>query len=73
MDLDLLENLGFNQKNPWPSNHSLTVTVPGTAAAWVDTINTFGSGQVCCIEVYTVFNTDVIMQEIFKNFYIVLY
>ena len=48
LSLEYLNTLGYNSSNPVPPRHALTVTVPGAAAAWADTISTFGSGKVCC-------------------------
>jgi len=49
LSLDYLNSLGYNSSNPFPKRHALSVTVPGAAAAWADTISTFGSGKVCHI------------------------
>jgi gamma-glutamyltranspeptidase / glutathione hydrolase len=37
---------GFNENNPIPQQHGHAVTVPGAAAAWIDTVEKFGSGNV---------------------------
>ena len=37
---------GFSEENPVPVQHGHSVTVPGAAAAWVDTVQHFGSGKV---------------------------
>lgn len=42
---------GENGRIPIPSVHS--VTIPGAAAAWVDTVEKFGSGQVSLEQVLT--------------------
>ena len=46
--LDYVRKLGFNVDNEAeiPINHGITVTVPGAAAAWCDTVEKFGSGKV---------------------------
>lgn len=45
--LELVHTLGFCVQNKIPVNHGLAVTVPGAAAAWCDTVSSFGSGMVC--------------------------
>ena len=46
--LDYVRKLGFSVDNETelPINHGITVTVPGAAAAWCDTVEKFGSGKV---------------------------
>lgn len=44
--LSCLAGLGFTKDCLFSKRHGLTVTVPGAAAAWVDTVENFGSGKV---------------------------
>ena len=44
--LSRLAEDGFNQAAMFPPNHGHAVTVPGAAAAWIDTVQHFGSGKV---------------------------
>jgi gamma-glutamyltranspeptidase/glutathione hydrolase len=44
---------GYKPTDKLPNGHGHTVTVPGAAAAWVDTVDKFGSGKV---------NTSLIIQ-----------
>lgn len=46
LTLDLLEKQGYTEDNLFPTNHGHAVSVPGAAAAWVDTVERFGSGKV---------------------------
>ena len=46
LTLDLLQEQGYGKHNLLPIRHAYNVTVPGAAAAWLDTIETFGSGKV---------------------------
>eukprot|EP01094_Clydonella_sp_ATCC50884_P023655 TRINITY_DN5730_c0_g1_i1.p1 TRINITY_DN5730_c0_g1~~TRINITY_DN5730_c0_g1_i1.p1 ORF type:complete len:554 (-),score=142.64 TRINITY_DN5730_c0_g1_i1:40-1701(-) len=46
LSLELLHERGYSQDKPWPMFDALTVTVPGAAACWEDTVRTFGSGNV---------------------------
>ncbi|KAJ8318022.1 hypothetical protein KUTeg_003113, partial [Tegillarca granosa] len=46
LTLDLLNKEGFNVDNGLPVQHGHSVTVPGAAAAWVDTVDNFGSGKL---------------------------
>ncbi|MEE6500989.1 hypothetical protein FKM82_004020 [Ascaphus truei] len=46
LSIDLLKQQGFEEANPIPSTHAHNVTVPGAAAAWVDTVALFGSKKV---------------------------
>ncbi|CAI5487027.1 unnamed protein product [Closterium sp. Naga37s-1] len=46
LSLPHLATLGFSQACPLPPFHPLTVTVPGGAACWADTIQRFGSRHV---------------------------
>lgn len=43
---DRLISEGYGVDKPLPVNHGHTVTVPGAAAAFVDTVKVFGGGQV---------------------------
>jgi gamma-glutamyltranspeptidase len=45
LTLTRINNDGFDENNPIPRQHGHAVTVPGAAAAWVDTIEKFGSGK----------------------------
>ena len=47
LNLDKLRSEGFDQSHPLPPGHAHTVTVPGAASAWVDTVSKYGSGKVC--------------------------
>jgi hypothetical protein len=44
--LDMLANHGITSETGMPPLSAHTVTVPGAAAGWVDTVETFGSGKV---------------------------
>ncbi|XP_053316141.1 glutathione hydrolase-like YwrD proenzyme [Spea bombifrons] len=46
LDIDLLKGQGFDEENPLPPTHAHNVTVPGAAAAWVDTVSLFGSKKL---------------------------
>ncbi|KAM4770735.1 glutathione hydrolase-like YwrD proenzyme [Rhinophrynus dorsalis] len=46
LSIDLLEQQGFKAENPLPPTHAHNVTVPGAAAAWVDTVCLFGSKKL---------------------------
>ncbi|XP_046350993.2 glutathione hydrolase-like YwrD proenzyme [Haliotis rufescens] len=46
LTLDLLKGEGFSKDHPFPVTHPHAVTVPGAAAAWVDTVEKFGSGKL---------------------------
>lgn len=46
LSLGLLKQQGFDEENPLPPEHAHNVTVPGAAAAWVDTVSLFGSKKV---------------------------
>ncbi|KAG8580841.1 hypothetical protein GDO81_007439, partial [Engystomops pustulosus] len=46
LSLELLNQQGFNEENPLPPMHAHNVTVPGAAAAWVDTVSLFGSKKL---------------------------
>ncbi|KAK3091689.1 hypothetical protein FSP39_021884 [Pinctada imbricata] len=51
LTLDLVHRKGFNKENLFPDTHGHAVTVPGAAAAWVDTVEKFGSGKVSLSEI----------------------
>ncbi|XP_063962056.1 glutathione hydrolase-like YwrD proenzyme [Lytechinus pictus] len=46
VSLETYTHLGFSDNNRPPRHHGLHVTVPGAAAGWVDTIETFGSKKL---------------------------
>lgn len=43
LSLQVLKQQGFDEENPVPPSHVHNVTVPGAAAAWVDTVDLFGA------------------------------
>ncbi|XP_063236348.1 glutathione hydrolase-like YwrD proenzyme [Bacillus rossius redtenbacheri] len=47
---ELLASRGFSEHHPLPERHPLTAMVPGTAAAWADTVQQFGSGKFSLAE-----------------------
>lgn len=51
LTLDLLKSKGVVKPgdNHLPCNSSHSVTVPGAAAAWCDTVEQFGSRKVMCV------------------------
>ncbi|XP_075426539.1 glutathione hydrolase-like YwrD proenzyme [Ascaphus truei] len=51
LSIDLLKQQGFEEANPIPSTHAHNVTVPGAAAAWVDTVALFGSKKLSLGEI----------------------
>lgn len=51
LTLDLLNKQGYNATNPFPVQHGHAVTVPGAAAAWVDTVDRFGSGKLSLAQI----------------------
>ncbi|XP_069474466.1 glutathione hydrolase-like YwrD proenzyme [Ambystoma mexicanum] len=51
LSIDLLKQQGFDEANPLPQQHAHTVTVPGAAAAWCDTITLFGSKKLTLAEI----------------------
>ncbi|XP_033117889.1 glutathione hydrolase-like YwrD proenzyme isoform X2 [Anneissia japonica] len=51
LTLDLLKEQGFDESHPLPSMHAHNVTVPGAAAGWCDTIESFGSGKLSMAEI----------------------
>lgn len=46
LSLNVLARDGFSETNPPPPTHAHNITVPGAAAGWVDTVETFGNGKV---------------------------
>ena len=46
LTLDLLSKQGYTEGSKFPTNHGHAVSVPGAAAAWIDTVEKFGSGKV---------------------------
>ncbi|KAM4043170.1 glutathione hydrolase-like YwrD proenzyme isoform 1-T2 [Anomaloglossus baeobatrachus] len=50
-NLELLKQQGFDEENPLPPTHAHNVTVPGAAAAWVDTVTLFGSKKMSLGEI----------------------
>ncbi|KAL0090827.1 gamma-glutamyltranspeptidase [Phycomyces blakesleeanus] len=53
LTLEHLRNIDKIKQRVLPSNSAHAVTVPGAAAAWVDTVKTFGSGNVDLKDVLT--------------------
>uniref|UniRef100_A0A8C5M9B7 Gamma-glutamyltransferase YwrD n=1 Tax=Leptobrachium leishanense TaxID=445787 RepID=A0A8C5M9B7_9ANUR len=51
LSIELLKEQGFTEESPLPSNHAHTVTVPGAAAAWIDTVSLFGSKQLSLLDI----------------------
>ncbi|XP_060077764.1 glutathione hydrolase-like YwrD proenzyme [Ylistrum balloti] len=51
LTLDLLHKQGFSSSSPFPVQHGHAVTVPGAAAAWVDTVDRFGSGKLSLTQI----------------------
>ncbi|KAM3930951.1 glutathione hydrolase-like YwrD proenzyme [Leptodactylus fuscus] len=51
LSLELLKQEGFDEDNPLPPTHAHNVTVPGAAAAWVDTVSLFGSKKMSLREI----------------------
>eukprot|EP00105_Crassostrea_gigas_P040115 XP_019924263.1 PREDICTED: uncharacterized protein LOC105331781 [Crassostrea gigas] len=52
LTLDLLHQQGYSTYKPYPDQtHGHSVTVPGAPAAWVDTVERFGSGKLSMLEV----------------------
>ncbi|GFR81265.1 gamma-glutamyltranspeptidase 1 [Elysia marginata] len=45
LSLEKLKSEGFDQSHRLPQGHGHTVTVPGAASAWVDTVSKYGSGK----------------------------
>ncbi|XP_063297067.1 glutathione hydrolase-like YwrD proenzyme [Pelobates fuscus] len=46
LSIELLKEQGFDEESPLPPTHAHNVTVPGAAAAWVDTVSLFGSKKL---------------------------
>lgn len=46
-------NLGANEKGSIPMTSVLSVTTPGAAAGWVDTVERFGSGKLSLEQILT--------------------
>jgi gamma-glutamyltranspeptidase/glutathione hydrolase len=46
-------NLGGNEKRSIPMTSALSVTTPGAAAGWVDTVERFGSGKLSLEQILT--------------------
>ena len=44
--LQLLASQGYSIDNPLPLKHAHSITVPGAAAGWFDTLQEMGSGKV---------------------------
>ncbi|XP_073437179.1 transmembrane 4 L6 family member 1 isoform X3 [Dendrobates tinctorius] len=51
LNLELLKQQGFDEEKPLPPAHAHCVTVPGAAAAWVDTVTLFGSKKLSLGEI----------------------
>ncbi|KAG4072393.1 hypothetical protein HA402_004325 [Bradysia odoriphaga] len=51
LSIDTFKNLGYNEQNRPSSLSPLFITVPGAAAAWVDTVEQFGSGNLTLSEI----------------------
>ncbi|XP_071813699.1 glutathione hydrolase-like YwrD proenzyme [Apostichopus japonicus] len=51
LSLDEFHKAGFSRDKPPPKVHPLNITVPGAAAAWVDTHQLFGSGKLTFSEI----------------------
>uniref|UniRef100_A0A8W8N0K7 Gamma-glutamyltransferase ywrD n=1 Tax=Magallana gigas TaxID=29159 RepID=A0A8W8N0K7_MAGGI len=52
LTLDLLHQQGYSTYKPYPDQtHGHSVTVPGAPAAWMDTVEKFGSGKLSMLEV----------------------
>ncbi len=51
LTLEKLHSEGYSAERPIPHNHGFAVTVPGAAAAWVDTVEKFGSKKVHALPV----------------------
>ncbi len=44
--MEKITSEGYTDQNPFPTTHGYSVTVPGAAAAWVDTVQLYGSKKV---------------------------
>ncbi|RUS91016.1 hypothetical protein EGW08_001233 [Elysia chlorotica] len=51
LSLERLKSEGFDESHPLPPGHAHTVTVPGAASAWVDTVSKYGSGKLTLKEI----------------------
>ncbi|XP_063772017.1 glutathione hydrolase-like YwrD proenzyme [Pseudophryne corroboree] len=51
LNLEVLNQQGYNEDNPLPPTHAHNVTVPGAAAAWADTVSLFGSKKLSLEEI----------------------
>ncbi|XP_043926550.1 glutathione hydrolase-like YwrD proenzyme isoform X2 [Protopterus annectens] len=51
LTIDLLKRQGFDESNPAPTSHAHNITVPGTAAAWCDTVSLYGSKKLSLEEI----------------------
>ncbi|XP_037024635.1 glutathione hydrolase-like YwrD proenzyme [Bradysia coprophila] len=51
LSIETFENLGYNEQNRPSTRSPLFITVPGAAAAWVDTVEQFGSGNLTLSEI----------------------
>ena len=52
LTLELLKSQGFTDSTPPSALSAHNVTVPGAAAAWVDTVEMFGSKKVHTVQSY---------------------
>ncbi|CAG7821125.1 unnamed protein product, partial [Allacma fusca] len=51
LSIDKLEELGYSEENRPAITSPLWITVPGAPAAWVDTVEKFGSGKLHLLDV----------------------
>ncbi|XP_061193851.1 glutathione hydrolase-like YwrD proenzyme [Saccostrea echinata] len=52
LTVELLHSQGFSMTQPFPAQtHGHSVTVPGAPAAWIDTVEKFGSGKLSMLEI----------------------
>lgn len=51
LTLDRVLKAGYSSENPLPPTSVQTIPVPGAAAGWVDTIDSFGSGKLTLREI----------------------
>lgn len=65
MTLSRLAEDGFTKDKKFPPLHGHSVTVPGAAAAWVDTVSSFGSGKVS----YISFSIDTVVSMYLLQLY----
>lgn len=59
LTLNLLKNQGFTDSAPPPAKSAHNVTVPGAAAAWVDTVEMFGSNKVHALHYNSTYAYDI--------------